>query len=376
MFSGEIVHKLEGHHSIVYDVQWYDTKELGYCQHDMELATASGDSTVRIWAVPLPTSARSKETSAPELLHNLQHKPPTYVYAAKYHPVANCPHILVTGAYDQAVRMWDSQSGELLGKLDHGRQHHQSEVFALVFSRDGNRLFSGDGQGVVNVWRLETGREPSNPNMWHLARRIDEPDLRGKSILTLAVHPSEPLLLVSGHQHVVRLLELRRYTKVHNGYIGAPVSRSTVRCCFSSDGKWVLSGGEDGKPHFWETESAAKARDKAWKLGFSKPIYAVDWCPDQHLIALASFGGNFPILLVEGRASKSISEHQEEYNGFGDETPLEEVEKMREEYKLKVQRDRTERIMSRIESVPEGSPENSAGESSENEEGTEASSES
>ena len=319
----------------------------------MEVVTASGDSTVKIWALPLDSSSHGKETQSPQLLHSFQHAPPTYVYAAKYHPVASCPHIVITGAYDQAVRMWDAQSGDFLGKLDRGRAHHRSEVFALAFSRDGNRLFSGDGQGVVNVWRLETGREPSNPNMWHLARRIDEPDLRGKSVLTLAVHPSEPLLLVSTHQHVIRLLELRRYTKVHNGYIGAPVSRSTVRCCFSADGKWVLSGGEDGKPHFWETESAAKARDKAWKLGYSKPIYAVDWCPNQHLVALGSFGGNFPILLIEGPAG--ITERRREEFTVDETVPTENIAKMREAFKRKVQHERTERIMSRIESVQEES---------------------
>jgi len=61
------------------------------------------------------------------------------------------------------------------------------------------------------------------------------------------MHPTERLLLVTSHQHVMRLFELRRYTKVHKGFAGAMVSRSTVRCCFSPDGRYVLSGSEDGE---------------------------------------------------------------------------------------------------------------------------------
>ena len=101
------------------------------------------------------------------------------MYTAQYHPVADEPQVIVTGAYDHSVRLWDAESGKELGKL--GKiPHHRSHVNTSCFSNDGTRLVTGDGRGVVNIWRLETGRQPSDPSAWHLARFIDDADLRGK----------------------------------------------------------------------------------------------------------------------------------------------------------------------------------------------------
>lgn len=333
------------------NAQNYESVNAQSC---LELASASADGTVRIWSIPRFTvnlnhfmdankscenfempeenvsgsdedtsirgdkdrvsgrrkkkkrskrnksnkkSAALANTSA-RLDHTLLHNPPTYVYTTQYHPTATDPTVIVTGSFDHFVRLWTNE-GELLGKLDRGRAHHRSYINAATFSNDGNRLFTGDGNGIINVWRLETGRRPSNPNAWHLARMIDDQDLRGNPINSIKVHPKEKLLLVSAHQHLFRLFELRRYNRVHNGYIGAPVSQSNINCIFSPDGKYVLSGGEDGKPHFWNTMTTFGTRGKRWQLGYGKPLCGVAWHPTQHLVAFSSFGGKYPILMYE-----------------------------------------------------------------------------
>ena len=37
----------------------------------------------------------------------LRHNPPSYVYAARFHPLA--PSLVVKGAYDRGIRLWDIQ---------------------------------------------------------------------------------------------------------------------------------------------------------------------------------------------------------------------------------------------------------------------------
>ena len=103
-----------------------------------------------------PKKVSSTATTA-RLLHKLHHEPPMYVYCAQFHPFAKAPAVIATGGYDSYVRLWRGDSGQCLGKLDRGRKHHKSHINCAVFTKDGNRLITGDGAGCINVWRLENG---------------------------------------------------------------------------------------------------------------------------------------------------------------------------------------------------------------------------
>ena len=47
----------------------------------------------------------------------------------------------------------ESLTSRELGNLGRNLQLHKSRINALLFDRRGIRLFTGDGDGVVNVWR-------------------------------------------------------------------------------------------------------------------------------------------------------------------------------------------------------------------------------
>jgi hypothetical protein len=59
-----------------------------------------------------------------------------------------------------------------------------------------------------------------------------------------------------------------------------------------------VSGSENGRPFVWDALTAIPAHAR-WPFGFPKPLYAVAWHPTQHLVAVASFGGEFPVLVYE-----------------------------------------------------------------------------
>ena len=202
-------------------------------------------------------SKKPKVATAAKLLHKLLHEPPMYVYCAQFHPTAKAPHLIATGGYDAYVRLWRADNGRCLGKLDRGRKHHKSHINCAVFTKDGNRLITGDGVGRINVWRLETGKNPASPNAWHLARAIDDPDVRGNAA-SVAIHPKERLF--SRHATVTSCDSLSCDDIPKCTADSQVPALDAHSISLSPDGAYVISGSEDGKPRYWHTKSGARPR--------------------------------------------------------------------------------------------------------------------
>jgi WD40 repeat protein len=61
---------------------------------------------------------------------------------------------LVSGSFDQTVKVWDAQRGQELLTL----KGHTGHVTSVAFSPDGQRIVSGSADSTVKVWNAE---EPS-----------------------------------------------------------------------------------------------------------------------------------------------------------------------------------------------------------------------
>jgi WD40 repeat protein len=57
---------------------------------------------------------------------------------------------ILSGAWDQTVRLWDVASGKELANF----AGHNSNVRRVAFSRDGKFALSGDLDGEVRLWKL------------------------------------------------------------------------------------------------------------------------------------------------------------------------------------------------------------------------------
>lgn len=72
---------------------------------------------------------------------------------------------MASGAFDGSIRLWtcDRQAPMTdqpqvipeLTPLQTLEGHHTSSVNALAFSKDGSRMFSGDGMGVIKIWAVD-----------------------------------------------------------------------------------------------------------------------------------------------------------------------------------------------------------------------------
>jgi WD40 repeat protein len=119
---------------------------------------------------------------------------------------------------------------------------HDSWVFALAFSPDGETTFSGGGDGVVTVW--ETASSTPQP-----IRKI--PAHQGW-VRALGVSPDGLHLSTAGNDRMVRVWETSSGKPVHElkGHAGHIYSLA-----FSPDGKSLLSGDLLGTVHQWDVAS-------------------------------------------------------------------------------------------------------------------------
>jgi WD40 repeat protein len=113
-----------------------------------KFASASDDSTVRIWDV---------QTWAP--IHTLQHESPTMVIGLAWSPDGS--RLLTTagnderGAKDHTARIWDVATGEELLVFN----GHTNATCTGDWSPDGGRIATFGSDGTVKIWDSFTGDE-------------------------------------------------------------------------------------------------------------------------------------------------------------------------------------------------------------------------
>lgn len=337
--TGALLHDLKAvHYSVIYEVQW--------AEDDRYLISASGDGTCMIWMIskhatqgnrgeeekendgeeveskdhsPTRTmkmhkTAAIEEDTSPFLpihIAILQHKPPCYIYCALLIPCkGGTGQVAITGAFDRSLRMWDGLKGVELGLLG-GSIAHEGYVNAITADRRTGRLYSGDSIGVILVWKKQgDGVRPGDYSVLHRIRSLDFMD---KGISSLSIHPTrrKGQLLIQAHHHCLKLMDLYTYKFVHGGYPGVRCHKSKIKATFSPDGRYVVAGSDDGKLRAWETQNGRRVSDSLSSLSFPEALCDVAWHPTQHVIAIAAYGENMPVLMYY--AEHSEADHAEPF---------------------------------------------------------------
>jgi hypothetical protein len=188
---------------------------------------------------------------------------------------------LAASSGDMIVRLWNLETGAKLAAFE----GHTEPVDELVFSPKGNRLYSAGRDCSIREWDLDLGIE-----MQCLVGATGQ-------ILSLAISPDGHYLasagcgdgrlwdIAAGHTH--------RRLRDHGSALGmyGPVHHSVRGLAFSPDGRYLLSGGDDGVVLLQQVVGSEVTELK----GHTGQVFSVAFSPDGRQ-ALSAGGHNTLIL--------------------------------------------------------------------------------
>ena len=198
---------------------------------------------------------------------------------------------------DDAVRIWDAASGNLLStlKLD----GHPQEVSCLDFSRDGKWIVVGEGfvtAGVMYTAKIELLDVAAHQDARALATHHWE-------IVKVAFSDDGRLLANCGWDRKVRVLELPSGRQLNEfEYPGKPLALA-----LSPDARLVAAGGEDSSVAVWDRLAG---KELPPLTGAGKGILGLAFSPDGlHLAAAAGDGSARLWSVATGEALATLSGH-------------------------------------------------------------------
>ncbi|XP_058778025.1 WD40 repeat-containing protein HOS15-like [Vicia villosa] len=129
-----------GHQSEVNCIKWDPTGSL--------LASCSDDSTAKIWSMKQDTFIHDFKEHSKE------------IYTVRWSPTGpgtinpNKKLVLASASFDSTVKLWDVE----LGKLIYNLNGHRDGVYSVAFSPNGEYLVSGSPDKSIHIWSLNDGK--------------------------------------------------------------------------------------------------------------------------------------------------------------------------------------------------------------------------
>ncbi|KAF5920746.1 hypothetical protein HPG69_010280, partial [Diceros bicornis minor] len=133
------VKTFQGHTNEVNAIKWDPSGML--------LASCSDDMTLKIWSMKQDTCVHDLQAHSKE------------IYTIKWSPTGpatsnpNSNIMLASASFDSTVRLWDVERGVCI----HTLTKHQEPVYSVAFSPDGKYLASGSFDKCVHIWNTQSG---------------------------------------------------------------------------------------------------------------------------------------------------------------------------------------------------------------------------
>jgi WD40 repeat protein len=281
----KLLHTFRGHERSVFNVAFAPDGRL--------LASASYDKTLRLWDLTHPENAAEVLTNAETVLNvafspngsllaatyaqgsvriwdvksrtvlGTYKKHPDNVFAVAFDPTGR--KIATGGRHDQAVQIWDPDTGRALGSLP-----WKMDVRGVAFSADGTLLAAAGYLGAVKVWDLSRpGAEATTHHLY------------AGPVLNLAFSPNNRDLAWCTIMGQIQIIDARTGTEVRTfrGHDG-PVNS----LAFSPDGRRLASAGGDRRVRVWSVDAPQEVQSHLLEGGWN---YDCAFSPDDKYLALA-----------------------------------------------------------------------------------------
>ncbi len=174
---------------------------------------------------------------------------------------------IASASYDGTVRIWDSQTGKLIGQL----KGHDGKVQSVVFTADGNRIVTGSDDKTVRVWDarnyVQLKALEQDASVGPVAVSPD-----GKAI-AIGLYDDDDTVLVREMESGAKLAAMKRHYRGIRSLVYAP------------DGKSIVSASFDGDSYIWnpDTDEVTAHLEGPWAGGMS--VNSVACSPDGRWIA-------------------------------------------------------------------------------------------
>ncbi len=215
------------------------------------IATASADSTIRIW-----------ETMSGRELRTLS----GHVGALRTLAISPNGQTLASGGIDSTVRLWDVETGREIWRFDSQR----GVVEAVAFSPDGKKLAFGGTTKAVELRDTNSGEL-----IWSKIAHAD-------SVTALAFSPDSTVLASGGADKRINLWEVSKATPVRK--ITDP-SGSIRDLRFNSKGEILGSLSDDKTIRSWRT---ATGREASRSVRADNSLFGLYFTIDHRLIYVDS----------------------------------------------------------------------------------------
>ena len=266
--TGQLLETFQGHRDLVTSVCFNDDGKL--------LISTSLDKTAKLWQLQNDQLYKLREHS--DWIQDIA--------------FSQTSPLLATVGYDKAIRLW-SVDGKLLHQIE-----NTSFVHRVKFSPDDRMLYSGDENGRVGLWNIQT--QEFKDFLAHA-----EGPIRG-----LAVSHDAKLLATSGDDQAIRLWSSDG--ALQQELSDLPIG-SVHDIVFDQTDQILIAGHETGKITFWALPFGEKLQTIS---AHDSPIYRLQVSPNN--LEFLSAGGNGVIKSwsLEGRLINSFKGHEADIWGI------------------------------------------------------------
>ena len=196
------------------------------------------------WCTPelvAPPGTHMRPNNA-HIYRNIHHDP-LKGHTGEVHSVAYSPdgQHTISGSYDRTIRIWDAETGDLVGDPLKG---HTGAVHSVAYSPDGQHIISGSYDSTIRIWDAKTGSPGGDPLKGHTGW-----------VHSVAYSPDGHHIISGSYDRTIRIWDAETRAPVGDPLKGHTDCVHSV--AYSPDGQHIISGSYDRTIRIWNAKTGS-----------------------------------------------------------------------------------------------------------------------